>query len=414
MSAVETALIAVGLAGLVGFLAWTLAARRAAEARAEDVARIAQLEATMAASAGQEQVLEDRMTALSSRLAEQQRKDFLDIAEERFKRLQSEAEKEAKAQITEMEGLVKPIEESLASLGEATQALEEKRIGAIAGVERQMQEVGALASRLGTEASNLSTALRRSSAVRGDWGEVALRNILELAGMNAHADFEEQASTDTGRPDVIVHLPGEGVIPIDAKATAKHYLEALETEEGPQREALFDRHAKALRGRVTELTRKEYWSSFGDRAQFVVMFVPSEALISSAFDRDPSLHEWAMDRRVVIASPASLIALLRTVALTWQQVQFARQAEEIVGTAREFYGRMATWSAHFAKVGKDLGKATDAYNKAVSSWEGRVLPQARRLEEMQISDNTAAQLEDLPSVDMALKAPTVVEEEPSD
>ena len=411
MSAVETALIAVGLAALVGGLAWTLAGPEAAEARAEDGAKIAQLEAMMAAAAGQEQVLEDRMTALSSRLAEQQRKDFLDIAEERFKRLQSEAEKEAKAQITEMEGLVKPIEESLANLGEATQALEEKRIGAIAGVERQMQEVGALASRLGTEASNLSTALRRSSAVRGDWGEVALRNILELAGLNAHADFEEQASTDTGRPDVIVHLPGEGVIPIDAKATAKHYLEALEVEEGPHREALMDQHAKALRGRVTELTRKEYWSSFGDRAQFVVMFVPSEALISAAFDRDPGLHEWAMDRRVVIASPASLIALLRTVALTWQQVQFARQAEEIVGTAREFYGRMATWSAHFAKVGKDLGKATDAYNKAVSSWEGRVLPQARRLEDMQISDNTAAQLEDLPSVDMALKAPTVFEDE---
>ncbi|DAC34936.1 MAG TPA: DNA recombination protein RmuC [Candidatus Poseidoniaceae archaeon] len=411
MSAVETALIAVGLAGLVGFLAWTLAARRAAETRAEDIARIAQLEATMAAAVGQDQALEDRMTALSSRMAEQQRKDFLDIAEERFKRLQSEAEKEAKAQITEMEGLVKPIEQSLASLGEATQALEEKRIGAIAGVQQQMQEVGALATRLGTEASNLSTALRRSSAVRGDWGEVALRNILELAGMNAHADFKEQASTDTGRPDVIVNLPGDGVIPIDAKATAKHYLEALETEEGPQREALFDRHAKALRGRVTELTRKEYWSSFGDRAQFVVMFVPSEALISSAFDRDPDLHEWAMNRQVIIASPASLIGLLRTVALTWQQVQFAEQAQDIVDTARLFYTRMATWSAHFAKVGTELNQASEAYNAAVNSWETRVLPQARRLEEMQVADNTSAQLKDLPNVDLALKEPTVPDDE---
>lgn len=411
MSAVETALIAVGLAGLVGFLAWTLAARRAAETRAEDIARIAQLEATMAAAVGQDQALEDRMTALSSRMAEQQRKDFLVIAEERFKRLQSEAEKEAKAQITEMEGLVKPIEQSLASLGEATQALEEKRIGAIAGVQQQMQEVGALATRLGTEASNLSTALRRSSAVRGDWGEVALRNILELAGMNAHADFKEQASTDTGRPDVIVNLPGNGVIPIDAKATAKHYLEALETEEGPQREALFDRHAKALRGRVTELTRKEYWSSFGDRAQFVVMFVPSEALISSAFDRDPDLHEWAMNRQVIIASPASLIGLLRTVALTWQQVQFAEQAQDIVDTARLFYTRMATWSTHFAKVGTELNQASEAYNAAVNSWETRVLPQARRLEEMQVADNTSAQLKDLPNVDLALKEPTVPDDE---
>ena len=411
MSAVETALIAVGLAGLVGFLAWTLAARRAAEARADDIARIAQLEATMAAAEGQDQALEDRMTALGSRMAEQQRKDFLDIAEERFKRLQSEAEKEAKAQITEMEGLVKPIEESLASLGEATQALEEKRRDAIVGVERQMKEVGALATRLGTEASNLSTALRRSSSVRGDWGEVALRNILELAGMNKYADFHEQAKTDTGRPDVIVHLPGDGVIPIDAKATAKHYLEALETEEGPQREALLELHAKALRGRVTELTLKGYTNSFVGRARFVVMFVPSEALISAAFDRDKNLHVWAMERDVIIASPASLIALLRTVALTWQQVQFAEQAEEIVDTARLFYSRMATWSGHFAKVGKGLNQASEAYNKAVNSWETRVLPQARRLEDMQISENTAAQLEALPSIDLALKAPTVVEEE---
>ncbi len=411
MSAVETVLITVGLAGLVGFLAWTLAARRAAEARTEDQAQIARLEALMSASEGQEQALEDRMTALSSRMAEQQRKDFLDIAEERFKRLQSEAEKEAKAQITEMEGLVKPIEQSLATLGEATQELEEKRRDAIVGVEREMQRVGALASRLGTETSNLATALRRSSSVRGDWGEVALRNILELAGMNAHADFKEQASTDTGRPDVIVNLPGNGVIPIDAKATAKHYLEALETEEGPQREALFDQHAKALRGRVTELTRKEYWSSFGDRAQFVVMFVPSEALISSAFDRDPALHEWAMDRRVVIASPASLIGLLRTVALTWQQVQFAQQAQEIVDTARLFYSRMATWSGHFAKVGTELNQASEAYNAAVNSWETRVLPQARRLEKMQVADNTAAQLKDLSNVDLALKEPTVPEDE---
>jgi DNA recombination protein RmuC len=141
------------------------------------------------------------------------------------------------------------------------------------------------------------------------------------------------------------------------------------------------------------------------------MFVPSEALISAAFDRDPALHEWAMDRRVVIASPASLIGLLRTVALTWQQVQFAEQAEEIVGTAREFYSRMATWSGHFAKVGKELNQANDAYNAAVNSWETRVLPQARRLEEMQVADNTASQLEDLPNVDMTLKEPTVPEDE---
>ena len=174
MTAVETALIAVGLAGLIGYLAWTLAARRAAEARAEDVARIAQLEATVAAAEGQEQALEDRMAALSSRMAEQQRKDFLDIAEERFKRLQSEAEKDAKANITAMEELVKPMKETLAGLDTATKDLEEKRMKAIAGVEEQIRDLAEKSTHLGKEADRLSTALSRSSRARGDWGEVAL------------------------------------------------------------------------------------------------------------------------------------------------------------------------------------------------------------------------------------------------
>ena len=409
MTAVETALIAVGLAGLIGYLAWTLAARRAAEARAEDVARIAQLEATVAAAEGQEQALEDRMAALSSRMAEQQRKDFLDIAEERFKRLQSEAEKDAKANITAMEELVKPMKETLAGLDTATKDLEEKRMKAIAGVEEQIRDLAEKSTHLGKEADRLSTALSRSSRARGDWGEVALRRILEMANMTAHADFTEQAKTKTGRPDVIVHVPGDGVIPIDSKVTAEHYLAALDEEDPRKKTELLAAHARSLRDKVKELKTKDYRDGIEDKAQFVVMFVPSEALVHAAYDQDPNLHEYAMTQNVVIVSPASLLALLRTAALYWKQVTFAEEASLVVATVQEFYKRMATWSSHFALVGRQLESATKSYNKSVGSWDGSVLPQARKLEELRVSQNLPKQIEDLSEIETMPREPRELE-----
>ena len=232
-----------------------------------------------------------------------------------------------------------------------------------------------------------------------------------MAGMTKHTDFLEQKGAGGLIPDMVVRLPGDGAIPIDAKTSGKHYLEALELEEGDARKAKLALHAKAMRERVTDLTRKEYLSKVTGRAEFVVMFVPSEALISVAFEVDPALHADAMDRGVVITSPASMIALLRTAALYWQQVRFAEEARDVVEVSREFYKRMAVWSGHFAEVGKRLDKATEFYNKAVGSWEKNVLPQGRLLEDLDIATNLPKNLTEPEAVRETLREPSVLDTE---
>ena len=317
------------------------------------------LEERLAATEGNQELMAAQMEAVASRVSRQNSEDFLKLAEARLGKVNAEAEKEHIIRRNEIEALLEPMSKSLEDLEKFSKDLEKERIGAYAGIKRQIETLGDRADKLGTEASNLSTALRKSSNVRGDWGEVALRNLLEMAGMTKHTDFLEQKGAGGLIPDMVVRLPGDGAIPIDAKTSGKHYLEALELEEGDARKAKLALHAKAMRERVTDLTRKEYLSKVTGRAEFVVMFVPSEALISVAFEVDPALHADAMDRGVVITSPASMIALLRTAALYWQQVRFAEEARDVVEVSREFYKRMAVWSGHFAEVGKRLDKAAE-------------------------------------------------------
>ena len=306
--------------------------------------------------------------------------------------------------------LIKPMTESLSNLDKMSQDLEKERAAAYQGMKRHMQLLEENTNRLGKEANALSTALRKSSSVRGDWGEVALRNLLEMAGMTKNTDFFEQKGDEQGkRPDFVVNLPGNGAIPIDAKTTAKHYLESLDEDDPDARTAKIALHAKSMRGRVTELTRKDYLSGVSGRAEFVVMFVPSEALISSAFEVDPSLHSDAMDRGVIISGPASMIALLKTAALYWQQVRFAEEAAQVVGVSQEFYKRMATWSQHFSEVGKRLEKATEFYNKAVGSWDRNVLPQGKKLEELDINVNQTKTLIEPKTITEDLRLPIVLE-----
>ena len=226
--------------------------------------------------------------------------------------------------------------------------------------------------------------------------------------MTKHTDFLEQKGAEGLIPDMVIRLPGDGAIPIDAKTRGKHYLEALELEDGKAREDKLVDHAKAMRERVTDLSRKDYLSKVSGRAEFVVMFVPSEALISVAFEVDPALHADAMDRGVIITSPASMIALLRTAALYWQQVRFAEEARDVVEVSREFYKRMAVWSEHFAEVGKRLDKATEFYNKAVGSWERNVLPQGRLLEDLDIATNLPKTLAEPGMIGETLREPTIL------
>ncbi len=355
------------------------------------------------------ETLTAQMESVATQVSRQNSEDFLKLAEERLGKVNAEAEKDHEARRKEIEALLGPMTTSLEGLEKFSKDLEKERIDAYAGIKRQIQTLGDRADKLGTEASNLSTALRKSSSVRGDWGEVALRNLLEMAGMTKHTDFLEQKGAGGLIPDVVVRLPGNGAIPIDAKTSGKHYLEALEFEEGDARQAKLVQHAKAMRERVTDLSRKDYLSKVSGRADFVVMFVPSEALISVAFEVDPALHADAMNRGVVITSPASMIALLRTAALYWQQVRFAEEAKDVVEVAREFYKRMATWSEHFAEVGKRLDKATEFYNKAVGSWEKNVLPQGRLLEGLEVATNLPKGLTEPKEVGDSPREPSVID-----
>tara|TARA_B100002051_G_scaffold10530_1_gene8904 strand:- start:522 stop:1736 length:1215 start_codon:yes stop_codon:yes gene_type:complete len=397
-------LLFVGLGLGLGLLVGRLANQ---QTKAEKI----RLEERLAATDGNQELMAAQMEAVASRVSRQNSEDFLKLAEARLGKVNAEAEKEHIIRRNEIEALLEPMSKSLEDLEKFSKDLEKERIGAYAGIKRQIETLGDRADKLGTEASNLSTALRKSSNVRGDWGEVALRNLLEMAGMTKHTDFLEQKGAGGLIPDMVVRLPGDGAIPIDAKTSGKHYLEALELEEGDARKAKLALHAKAMRERVTDLTRKEYLSKVTGRAEFVVMFVPSEALISVAFEVDPALHADAMDRGVVITSPASMIALLRTAALYWQQVRFAEEARDVVEVSREFYKRMAVWSGHFAEVGKRLDKATEFYNKAVGSWEKNVLPQGRLLEDLDIATNLPKNLTEPEAVRETLREPSVLDTE---
>ena len=392
-----------------GGIGWMLAKERIGGEVIRSEERIRAKEEAVAAN---EEKVKAEIENLVTDMGRKNSEDFLKLAEERLGRVQTAADKDHEARRKELDDLMRPMSESLANLDQATKDLEKERSDAYSGMLRHLKLLEQQTDRLGSEARNLSTSLRKSSSVRGDWGEVALRNLLEMAGMTKHTDFLEQKGVEGGgRPDFVVRLPGDGAIPIDAKTSGKHYLEALEEENLTQRQAKLAEHAKAMRSRVNELTRKEYLSKVEGRAEFVVMFVPSEALISVAFEMDPDLHEDAMDRGVIISSPASMIALLRTAALYWQQVRFAEDAKEVVDVAREFYMRMATWSEHFSEVGKRLDKATEFYNKAVGSWERSVMPQGRRLEELEVSTNLPKTLVEQNLVNDDIRMPTVIEVE---
>ena len=402
--------VAIGLA-LGAVIGWLLARQKLSGEVIRNEERIkAKEEAIVTSEIRVKAEIENLVTDLGRKNSE----EFLKLAEERLGKVQVSAEKDHLARQKEIDALFGPMTKSLNDLEKFSKEIEKERINAYAGIKRQITDLGARTESLGKEASNLSTALRKSSSVRGDWGEIALRNLLEMAGMTKHTDFLEQKGASGLIPDVIVRLPGDGSIPIDAKTSGKHYLESLEIEDLESRQEKLRQHAKSMRDTMTKLAEKGYLTKVSGRADFVVMFVPSEALVSAAFEVDPTLHSDAMNRGVIITSPASLIALLRTAALYWQQVRFAEEAKEVVDVAQLFYKRMATWSEHFAEVGNRLGKATEFYNKAVGSWETNVLPQGRKLEKLDIATNLPKNLVEQKSISESIRTPTVMNEDDED
>jgi DNA recombination protein RmuC len=302
--------------------------------------------------------------------------------DEQLKALTHDALASSQTRLVELtDAKLQPIKETLDRFDEAARKLEEKRVGSVVAIGAELKRVAEGQERLRSETGNLATALRRPD-VRGRWGEIQLKRVIELAGMVDHCDFRMQQSVrdDEGqlvRPDLVVRLPGGKSIVVDSKVSVDAYLDAVACDEPVQRKAHLERHASQVRDHMAKLAQKAYWQRFDDTPEFVVMFV-DEGIFRAALDADPSLFEKGFESGVVLASPSSLIALLRTAAYGWQQERVATSAREIADLGRQLYERLGVFAGAFSKVGKALDGAVKEYNVAAGSLESRLLVTARK------------------------------------
>ncbi len=309
---------------------------------------------------------------------------------------------------------VAPLQQALHRYEERVAELERDRVGAYQALREQVRGMHEISGELRTETRQLVSALR-APQVRGRWGEHQLRRIVEAAGMLEHCDFSEQvtAVTDDGivRPDLVVRLHGDRQVGVDAKAPFDAYLSAMEARDESTRNGLLAQHAKHLRVHVDALAAKSYWAAFEPTPDFVVLFVPADPFLDAALQHDPTLLEHAFTRDVVLATPATLVALLRTIAFVWRQEALARNAVVVHTLGRELYARLSTMGDHLAKVGTSLTGAVTAYNKAVGSIEARVLVTARRMAELGVSAAELGAPEQVEVAARALQAPELVDSE---
>ncbi|RMI35716.1 DNA recombination protein RmuC [Nocardia stercoris] len=286
--------------------------------------------------------------------------------------------------------LVEPLREAVGALNQQIQQVEHSRVDAYSGLREQVAGMQRISHQLSTQTGHLVSALR-APQVRGRWGELQLERVVELAGMQRHCDFDTQV-TRTGpngvvRPDLVVRLAGGRQIVVDAKVPLTAYLDATEETEPRHRVELLATHAKQLRAHVDQLAAKAYWEAFDPAPEFVVLFLPGDPVLDAALTADIGLLEYAFGRNVIIATPTTLIALLRTVALTWRQEAMSRDMATVQQLGRELYTRLGTAATHLDRVGAQLGKAVDAFNQTVGTVESRILVTARRLHELQIGEN---------------------------
>jgi len=342
--------------------------------READMQRIKWLEIT-------EEKMKETFKALSADLLTSNAHQFLMQAREKLNELLELQKKDWGLQKAEFKNLVDPVEKSLAELDKQIQEMEQKREGAYHSLLQQVANLGISYQELQKTTFNLTQALK-STTIRGRWGEVQLRRIAEMAGMISYVDFNEQVTVEEGRPDMLIHLPNEGIIPVDSKAPMNAYLEAQQIQEEDERKRKLDEHAKAMRSHVKSLSLKAYWSQFQRSPEFVVMVVPYDSGLTAAFERDGKLLEEALANKVLIVSPVSLLALLKVIAYGWLQLQLAENAQKIADQGKELYNRFITFSGHLSEVGKRLNATVQSYNKAAGSMESRILPSIQRLKEM--------------------------------
>jgi DNA recombination protein RmuC len=402
--------------------------RRVSELQAQHVAATAQAEAELVrlesaleqerATAAQRQATHEEardlaagvFAELSTKALEQNNTQFLALADARLMEARQVAQGDLDQRRQAIEQLLTPLADQLGRYEQSLRLLELERQRAYTGLTAQVTQLAESQDKLQSETRNLVTALR-SPATRGRWGEMQLRRVVEMAGMLEHCDFDEQVHTEGEegrlRPDMVVHLPGAKRVVVDAKVPMQAFLDATDATDESTRKAHLVGHARQLRAHVDALSKKSYWQQFDDSPEFVIAFIPGDPLLSAALEHDSALLEHAVANHVLLATPTTLIGLLRAVAYGWQQDALAENAREVQQIGRELYKRLATFGEHMAKTGRSLSGAVDAYNKAVGSLERNVLPQARRFQDLGVggSDKDVPMLDQVDAVARSLQAP---------
>lgn len=348
--------------------------------------------------------LREAFRALAAESLKDNNEQFLRLAEENLRRFQQQAKGELEQKEKSIENLVKPINEALKKTTEQIEALERDRRQTHGAISQHLQSMAENQKALQDETRNLVNALRKPE-VRGRYGEMTLRRIAELAGMVEHCDFTEQEQTGDGlRPDMVVRMPDERELVIDAKTVISAYLDAIEAQDDATRDAHLARHVRHIRDQVQKLSAKSYWSQFQRSPDFVVMFLPGEQFLEPAMKLAPDLQDEALRQKVVIATPTTLVALLKVVAYGWREQRLAENAEQIHRLGEELHKRLAVFAEHLDRLGRTLGRSVDHYNQAVGSFERQLVPGARRFPEMGVRSG-----KDLPQLDPLDHLPRRVE-----
>tara|TARA_B100000579_G_scaffold421242_1_gene421803 strand:+ start:381 stop:1631 length:1251 start_codon:yes stop_codon:yes gene_type:complete len=350
--------------------------------------------------------LKDSFKALSADALSKNNESFIKLAEENLKKYQQSAKDDLEKRQQAINKTVEPVSQTLKTFSERVNKIEARRIESEGGIKKELEKLSEMHLRLDQSTSSLVKALR-APQVRGQWGEMHLRRTVEMAGMINYCDFEEQSSVETDegqrqRPDMLIRLPNERRVVVDSKVPIAAYLDALETDSPESQSERMQAHARHLRTHIKDLSTKAYWSQFDNAPEFVVLFIPNEAIFSAALEEDPSLIELGVENKVILATPTTLIALLKAVAYGWQQEAITREAKEIAALGREIYDRLSVVIGHFVKLGKSIDQSVGNYNKAMNSVDSRLMVTARKFESLE-----SASTETLPEINQIEKRPNL-------
>jgi DNA recombination protein RmuC len=401
MSNAVTLIIVSVVILLAGALGWFIARLRC-QKRLTELTTTLELER----KAAQEKLagLEQTFVALSNRALKENNTAFLQLAQESLKQFHVQAKGDLELKEKAVENLIKPVREALEKTEQQIRLMENERKEAYGSLTKHLETMVQTQQLLQGETRNLVQALRRPE-VRGQWGEMTLKRLAELAGMVEHCDFYEQEHTDTEdgrmRPDMIVRMPDGREIVVDVKTPLDAYLSAVEASDDETRRKHLEHHARKVRERVRELSSKAYWTQFKNAPDFVILFIPGDQFLGAALDIDRSLLEDALKQKVILTTPTSFVALLRAVAYGWRQESLSANAEHIRDVGEELYGRLATFSEHLMKLGRSLNSTVADYNKTVGSFEAKLLPGARKFSEMGVGGDKA--LEEPERIDKAVR-----------